>query len=102
MIGRRPSTWLLRDVLEECDDYQCALKNLAYTPISSLAYYMLAGGDTDEGVVITRGFTGPAYFDFLDTENGKWYVAQTNHDTWKDYNTNLERGTETMLIKAKE
>jgi len=38
----------------------------------------------------------------LDADNGKWYIAQTNHDTWKDYNADKDSGSEKMLEKAKE
>jgi len=44
----------MREVLEECDDYQCAMKNLAYTPICSLVYYIIGGVNENEGVAITR------------------------------------------------
>ena len=102
LLGKRSHTWLMREVLEQCDDYQCALRNLGYTPICSLVYYVLAGTEENQGASIARDRDGPANFEFLDSENGKWYVAQTNGDTWTDYNPDVERGPETMLNKAIE
>jgi len=75
LIGKRSHTWLMREVLEGCDDYQCAIKYLGYTPICSRVYYIVAGTETDQGVSITRDRGSTKYWDFLDTENGKWYVA---------------------------
>ena len=75
LIGRRSHTWLMRETLEQCSDYECAKKQLSMTHICSLVYYIVAGVNPNEGVSITRGRTGPEYFEFLDADNGQWYIA---------------------------
>jgi len=54
-------SWLTRKTLDECDDFQCAHKRLAYDEIVSLAYVQLAGIKDNEGVVITRKRSGPVH-----------------------------------------
>jgi len=100
--GKINHSWLFREVLEKCDDYSCALKNLAYTPISNLVYITVAGINENEGAVITRNKAGPAYFDILDADDGKWYIVAANNDIWRDNNVNYELTSERRIRVSKE
>ena len=35
--------------------------------------------------MISRNRLNSAHIDELDTDNGKWYVVQTNNDHWTDH-----------------
>ena len=77
-MGYSQSVKLIRDIMETCDDYDCALKKLSSEPIPSICYFILAGTKDNEGAVITRDRSGPANVTTLTNEN--WYVLQTNQD----------------------
>jgi len=74
---------MIRDTLEECEEFDCAYKNLKTKKINALGYLTIAGTKDDEGVVISRARFGTIHEDKLDTKNGKWYIVQTNNDHWK-------------------
>mmetsp|Transcript_4953 Transcript_4953/g.7413 ORF Transcript_4953/g.7413 Transcript_4953/m.7413 type:complete len:401 (+) Transcript_4953:25-1227(+) len=82
--GFREQSWIIRDSLESCGDWDCAYDKLRNEPFNALGYIILAGVKDDEGVVISRKRFGPAHEDFLNTTNGTWYVVQANHDHWAD------------------
>lgn len=73
--GFQEISWMIRDTLEACDDYDCAYKNLKNRKINALGYLTIAGTKDDEGVVISRARFGTAHEDKLDTKSGKWYVV---------------------------
>jgi hypothetical protein len=74
--------WLIREVLANCEDYDCAYKSLSKTPIDSLGYYILAGTKGDEGVVFSRSNFGVAHEVHLNSSDGTWFLVQTNNDHW--------------------
>jgi len=76
--GYNEVSWLVRDVLTNCEDFQCALNNLMTSPIITPAYLIVAGVQEYEGAVISRDRFGTAHVEMLSEEN--WYVAQTNDD----------------------
>mmetsp|Transcript_24680 Transcript_24680/g.38395 ORF Transcript_24680/g.38395 Transcript_24680/m.38395 type:complete len:137 (-) Transcript_24680:458-868(-) len=73
--GQKEQSWIIRDALEKCDDYDCAYDMLRNKPFNALGYIILAGTKDDEGVVISRKRFGPAHEDFLNTTNGTWYLV---------------------------
>ncbi|XP_061584663.1 N-acylethanolamine-hydrolyzing acid amidase-like [Cololabis saira] len=82
LLKGSPVSWLVRETLEEAEDFQDAVMRLAKTPIITGVYYIVAGVRAGEGVVITRDRKGPADIWPLDPLNGAWYRVETNFDHW--------------------
>ena len=49
-----------------------------------MGYIILAGTKENEGAIISRNRFDSAHIETLDSQNGKWYVVQTNNDEWKN------------------
>ncbi|XP_069043503.1 N-acylethanolamine-hydrolyzing acid amidase-like [Lepisosteus oculatus] len=77
-----PVSWLVRKTLEDAEDFQDAVLRLSKIPIISDVYYIVAGVQPGEGVVVTRNRRGPADIWPLDPINGQWYRVETNYDHW--------------------
>mmetsp|Transcript_3257 Transcript_3257/g.2195 ORF Transcript_3257/g.2195 Transcript_3257/m.2195 type:complete len:229 (+) Transcript_3257:200-886(+) len=71
-------SWLVRDVLTTCDDFECAMNNFIAHPLITPAYLIVAGVQPYEGAVISRDKFGAAHIEMLSEE--RWYVFQTNDD----------------------
>ncbi|KAM4588879.1 N-acylethanolamine-hydrolyzing acid amidase-like [Odontesthes bonariensis] len=82
LFHRSPVSWLVRETLEEAEDFQDAVMRLSKTPIITGVYYIVGGVRAGEGVVITRDGTGPVDIWPLDPLNGGWYRVETNFDHW--------------------
>ncbi|XP_058487756.1 N-acylethanolamine-hydrolyzing acid amidase-like [Solea solea] len=82
LLRRSPVSWLVRETLEEAEDFQDAVIRLSKIPIITGVYYIVGGVRAREGVVITRDRTGPADIWPLDPVNGRWYRVETNFDHW--------------------
>lgn len=82
LFRRSPVSWLVRETLEEAEDFQDAVMRLSKTPIITGVYYIVGGVRAGEGAVITRDRTGPADIWSLDPVNGGWYRVETNFDHW--------------------
>ncbi|XP_007495753.1 N-acylethanolamine-hydrolyzing acid amidase [Monodelphis domestica] len=78
-----PVSWLVRNTLEEAEDFEAAVIKLAKMPIIADVYYIVGGTSPKEGVVITRNRGGPADIWPLDPTNGQWFRVETNYDHWK-------------------
>ena len=81
--GFTQNSMLIRQTLTKCNNYDCAFNHLAYKPMPSYGYNIVAGTKGDEGAVISRNRFGAAHIDKLDSANGKWFLVQTNSDEWK-------------------
>ncbi|XP_010732972.1 N-acylethanolamine-hydrolyzing acid amidase isoform X2 [Larimichthys crocea] len=79
LFHRSPVSWLVRETLEEAEDFQDAVMRLSKIPIITGVYYIVGGVKAGEGAVITRDRTGPADIWPLDT---LWYRVETNFDHW--------------------
>ncbi|KAK6492658.1 N-acylethanolamine-hydrolyzing acid amidase-like [Huso huso] len=77
-----PVSWLMRNTLEEAEDFEDAVMKLAKIPIIADVYYIVAGARPNQGVVVTRNREGPADIWPLDPVNGRWYQVETNYDHW--------------------
>ncbi|XP_073717268.1 N-acylethanolamine-hydrolyzing acid amidase-like [Misgurnus anguillicaudatus] len=77
-----PVSWLVRETLEEAEDFQNAVNRLKKVPIIADVYYIVGGVRPGEGVVITRDRDGSADIWPLDPVNGNWYRVETNFDHW--------------------
>ncbi|XP_061916313.1 N-acylethanolamine-hydrolyzing acid amidase-like [Entelurus aequoreus] len=82
LLGRSPVSWLVRETLEEAEDFQNAVMRLAKIPIITEVYYIVGGARAGEGVVITRNRGGPADIWPLVPLNGEWFLVETNFDHW--------------------
>lgn len=80
-IEQEQTTWIVRDVLTKCADYECALDKLSTVPLISPVYFILAGVKENEGAVITRDRNEIANIATL--SNDTWYLIQTNSDHYK-------------------
>ncbi|XP_077458762.1 N-acylethanolamine-hydrolyzing acid amidase-like [Stigmatopora argus] len=82
LLKRKPVSWLMREILEEAEDFQVAVLHLSKIPIITGVYYIVGGPKAGEGVVITRDRKGPADIWPLDLPNGQWFRVETNFDHW--------------------
>ncbi|KAM3621045.1 uncharacterized protein V6R79_005167 [Siganus canaliculatus] len=82
LFRRSPVSWLVRETLEEADDFLDAVMRLSKIPIITGVYYIVGGVKAREGVVITRNRVGPADIWPLDPLEGGWYRVETNFDHW--------------------
>ncbi|XP_036383023.1 N-acylethanolamine-hydrolyzing acid amidase-like isoform X1 [Megalops cyprinoides] len=96
LLKSSPVSWLVRETLEEAEDFQDAVIRLSKVPIITDVYYIVAGVWPAEGVVVTRNRRGPADIWSLDTLHGKWYRVETNYDHWIPPPHGDDRRTPTM------
>ncbi|XP_077429066.1 N-acylethanolamine-hydrolyzing acid amidase-like [Vanacampus margaritifer] len=83
LLRRSPVSWLVRETLEEAEDFQDAVLRLSKIPIITGVYYIVGGTRPGEGVVITRDRAGPADIWPLDPLSGGWFIVETNFDHWR-------------------
>ncbi len=74
---------VLRDTLEKCNNFTCALSKLQNDTTSAPVYYILAGTKDYEGVVISRDQAGPVMGGVQFLNDTTWYLVQTNQDHFK-------------------
>lgn len=92
--GGQATSFAIRHVLENIDNYEDAKTYLENIPILAGEYICIAG--LTDGAVITRNRKYVADLKELDEVN--WYIVQTNYDHWLSqpedddrYNPNIER-----------
>jgi hypothetical protein len=78
--GGLPSIYLVRMALEQDPDYDAAYARLSNTKVLAPVYYILAGVEPNQGVVITRDRQQVNDYYPLDNDEGRWYLVQTNYD----------------------
>ncbi|KAG9354411.1 hypothetical protein JZ751_001120 [Albula glossodonta] len=71
LLKSSPVSWLVRETLEEAENFQDAVMRLSKVPIITDVYYIVAGVRPAEGVVITRNRRGAADIWPLDTLHGE-------------------------------
>jgi N-acylethanolamine-hydrolysing acid amidase len=79
-------THLLRNVLLNDKSYQSAVESISTEKITAPTYYILAGTQPGEGVVLTRDRNTLAdkwTVSATPTTSGSWYILETNYDHWK-------------------
>jgi len=85
--GAAPFTLLLRSLLQNVDNFADAVHELAETPVIAPQYFTLAGAGAWEGALISRDRQGnPAPYanvEVLSPQIGRWFIVQTNDDTWE-------------------
>ena len=77
-------SFVLRDTLANSSmDYESALGFLRSTPLIAPAYLILGGAKADQGAVITRDRSHAADVWEVGSQEGQWYLVETNYDHWK-------------------
>ena len=76
--GQTPP-FVVRDAFRTIPDYDSFVKYLEDTGTTSRAFYIVAGTQPGQGVVITKYRDSVENTTVLDAENGKWFVVQTNY-----------------------
>ncbi|CDW80403.1 n-acylethanolamine-hydrolyzing acid amidase-like [Stylonychia lemnae] len=71
-------SYLTRQVLQDCNDYNCAFSKLQTKTLIAGGYLILAGKQGNEGAVISRERTGTLFVQKLN--DTQWYLVQTNQD----------------------
>ena len=101
LTGYNPISWLIRETLETCVDFDCALDKYTNGAIIAPGYIILAGLQGNEGAVISRDRDQPAHIDYLNET--RWYILQTNQDHWTgDCKTRCQAGNENMQAIGKD
>jgi len=79
--GGKWMTWLVRETMENCTNFDDAVDSLSNTPLLSPVYYIVGGSRPFEGVIITRGLNSTDSLVQMDpSSDDGWYVLQTNYD----------------------
>jgi hypothetical protein len=79
-MGYNQPMRVIRDVMETCPNFDCALTQLSSQLMISPCYIALTGTKNDEAVVITRNRTHTVNATYVSDDY--WYLVQTNDDTF--------------------
>jgi len=77
-LGIKQPPRVIREVLESCSNYSCALDILSNTQMVAASYIALTGTKDNEGVIISRNRTSSVNNTYISEDN--WYLVQTNDD----------------------
>ena len=77
-----PLSFLTRRLMENSTNFDDAVKLLSSNDLIAPAYFILAGMQPNEGVVITRDQFELVNLWQLDLANSTWYLLETNYDHW--------------------
>jgi len=75
-------TFLLREVMQNENNFQAAVDNLSTGELIADVYYTVAGVSAGQGAVISRNRTAPDDVWILDPPT-RWYEVETNYDHWQ-------------------
>ena len=70
---------IVKDAFETIPDYETFVKHLEDTETVSRAFYIVAGTQPGQGVVITKFRNSVENVTTLDADSGRWFVAQSNY-----------------------
>jgi hypothetical protein len=70
-------SFLLRNVFQNCGDFNEALYNLSNDELIADVYYIISGVSSGEGAVISRNRFNATNVWTLDVSAGRWYLVQT-------------------------
>ena len=77
-------SFLIRSVLADpSSDFESAVKTFSSAPLIAPSYFIVGGVQPGEGVVVTRNRNSTALVLQLNVSHGRWYVLETNYDSWK-------------------
>ena len=80
VMGYNQPMRVIRDVMETCSNFSCALNQLSSQLMIAPCYIALTGTKNDEAVVITRNRTHTVNATYISEDF--WYLVQTNDDTY--------------------
>ena len=84
MAGKQHiNTWEVRRSMERGLSYGEVVQHLSSIELVTSSYFIIGGVKKDEGVVLERNQTGVVLARHLDSDNGVWFLAQTNYDYGK-------------------
>uniref|UniRef100_A0A8D9EV87 Acid ceramidase n=2 Tax=Cacopsylla melanoneura TaxID=428564 RepID=A0A8D9EV87_9HEMI len=89
IFGHRSQRWmglLTRQVMEEANSFQMAQEMLTKPELVAPVYFILAGNETKQGILITRGRSKAntlAIGSNRTNDFQSWYLVQTNYDHWE-------------------
>ncbi|XP_070581979.1 N-acylethanolamine-hydrolyzing acid amidase-like [Ptychodera flava] len=86
-------SFLVRDTLLYHKYFHDAVESLAYTEIVASVYYIVGGVGPGEGAVITRNRKSAQDVWFIDTDQNRWFLVETNYDHWKPPPSHDDRRT---------
>jgi len=89
--------FLLRQVLEQENDFDSAGKILFNTQTDSNSYLIVGGTEANQGVVFTKDFAKKEQIRTLKTSKRGWYLVQTNDDYWEKPNDSRRATAENAL-----
>jgi len=75
-----PIPYIIRNVLENANDYKTAVNKLSKEAFAANAYIIVSGINKKEGVVITRDRNKVYNISNINEENENWFLVQTNYD----------------------
>jgi len=76
-------SFLLRNVLQNENNFDSALENLSNDILIADVYYIIAGTSAGQGAVISRNRTGADDVWKLDNPT-RWFEIETNYDHWEE------------------
>ncbi|CDW76110.1 UNKNOWN [Stylonychia lemnae] len=76
--GYKQSGWTIREALESCEDYACAVLKVSTDHHIAPSYMIVSGLKNNEGTIITRDRFSVANVRQISDQN--WYLYQTNQD----------------------
>jgi len=84
ILGDTSMSWmtlLVRDVMENADSYDEAIRRLSTTPLMAPVYYIVGGNSSGQGAIVVRSREKTVDVTYLNASqpNG-WYLLETNYD----------------------
>mmetsp|Transcript_27789 Transcript_27789/g.41114 ORF Transcript_27789/g.41114 Transcript_27789/m.41114 type:complete len:418 (-) Transcript_27789:202-1455(-) len=83
----------LRKTLESATSFPAATLDLASQDLINEVYYIVAGREANEGLVISRGRVPDENGPVRTLNDTDWYLAETNYDWWEPVPTSDDRRT---------
>ncbi|KAI3385168.1 hypothetical protein SNEBB_000049 [Seison nebaliae] len=77
-----PATVAARSVFDQFNSFNSAVQYMSTISLISPAYYIMAGNEHEQGVVITRDADRAVDIYPININDGRWYVLETNYDRW--------------------
>ena len=91
----------LRKTLEQATSFEAATLDLASTDLINEVYYIVAGREGNEGMIISRGRTPDENGPVKTLNDTDWFLTETNYDWWNPVPTADDRRTPVNANVAK-
>eukprot|EP01060_Flectonema_neradi_P008662 TRINITY_DN16187_c0_g1_i1.p1 TRINITY_DN16187_c0_g1~~TRINITY_DN16187_c0_g1_i1.p1 ORF type:complete len:359 (+),score=84.42 TRINITY_DN16187_c0_g1_i1:42-1118(+) len=90
-MHRLPPSMFLRQAIFSANSYTEVVEQLTASNISAPVYYIVGGTKVNEGVVLTKNFTGVQVDTWTIPQSYQWFIVQTNYDHWTQPPANDDR-----------